>query len=209
MSTNVLYEVIANVYDLLDIVYFRKYDRSPRKVVVDMIASTDRILDICTGTATTAVRIAQEKPDAKICGIDLSENMIRMAKKKIKKKWISNIHVQCMDATDLQFGEKCFDKVLISLVLHELEETLAEKILLEAKRVLKEHGEMIITEWEPSRDFWKRILFAPIHMLEPKPYRAFIKKNLYLYFERYGLTIVEEAHCDYTKVLRLRKSDHE
>lgn len=110
-----------------------------------------------------------------------------------------------MDATNTKFKDKCFDKVLISLVLHELEEPLAENILKEARRVLKDDGSIIVTEWERSKIIWRKILFSPVHILEPKTYRAFIKKDLYEYFGKYGLEIVEEIHCDYSKVLKLRK----
>ena len=33
----------------------------------------------------------------------------------------------------------------------------------------------------------------------------FIKMNLYSYFERYGLSIQEDIHCDYTRVITLKK----
>lgn len=36
----------------------------------------------------------------------------------------------------MKFQDKVFDKILLSFVLHEVEENLAEKILVEAKRVL-------------------------------------------------------------------------
>lgn len=52
MKTNVFYKVIAGVYDLLDVVYFRNYEKSPRKAVIEAISPNDIILDLCTGTAT-------------------------------------------------------------------------------------------------------------------------------------------------------------
>lgn len=205
MNSNLFYRVISNVYDLLDVIYFRNYDSSPRKAVFDRINGNEKILDLCTGTATNAINIAKKNPNTKIAGIDLSRNMLKVAQNKINKAKLKNIKLYRMDATQLKFKSKYFDKILLSLVLHELDEELAEKVILEAKRVLKDNGEIIVTEWEPSRQLLKKILFAPIHCLEPKPYRRFIKKNLYAYFEQYGLKIEQYKHCDYTKVVVLKK----
>ena len=49
-----------------------------------------------------------------------------------------------MDATELRFKSNYFDKILLSLILHELDEELATKVIMEAKRVLKDNGEIII-----------------------------------------------------------------
>ena len=93
---------------------------------------------------------------------------------------------------------------MISLLFHEVDETLAKRILEEAMRVLKHDGQIIVTEWEPSKSFWKKFLFLPIHLLEPKSYHAFLKKDLYTYFTEHGLQIEEYIHCDYSRVIILK-----
>ena len=206
MNLELVYKLISKVYDLLDVIYFRDYEKSPRKVVLESIAEQDRILDLCTGTATSSINIAKAKTSVEIIGIDLSNDMLKVAKNKVKRAGISNLKLYQMDATQLGFESYSFDKVLLSLILHELNEELAAKIIEEAKRVLKDNGEIINTEWEPSQQLSKKILFAPLHYLEPKSYRKFIKKDLYLYFEGYGLKIQQYQHCDYTKVVVLRKA---
>ena len=85
MKTNLFYKLIANVYDLLDVIYFRNYRRSPRKAVIDSISAKDRILDLCTGTASNAINISKAKPSTSIVGVDLSENMLKVARVKLKK----------------------------------------------------------------------------------------------------------------------------
>ena len=85
---------------------------------------------------------------------------------------------------------------------------LAEGIIIEAKRVLKKYGEIIITEWERSKKWFNKILFLPIEVLEPKPYKSFINKDLKTYFEKYGLIVKSEKHCDYSKVLMLKKINY-
>ena len=204
MKTNIFYKLTAGVYDLLDVIYFRNIERSPRKAVHDNIAPKDKVLDLCTGTATNAIAISQTIPTTEIIGVDLSENMIKVAREKTEKADIKNIKLYEMDATKMSFEAERFDKILISLILHEMDEELRSKILCEAKRVLKKDGRIIITEWERSKKLSKRLLFMPIHLLEPKPYREFLTKDLYSYFAEYGLKIEEYKHCDYTKVIKLK-----
>ncbi len=205
MNTKLFYNLTAWAYDLLDVIYFNNYDKSPRKAVLDAINPDDTILDLCTGTGANAVRIGAKIPNTRIIGVDLSQEMLKIARKKARKNAVHNSKLYQMDATDMRFKDKCFDKISISLVLHELDDELSKKLILEARRVLKDDGEIIITEWEPSKELWRRILFAPIAMLEPKPYKTFIKKDLAKYFKKFGLDIAETIHCDYSKVLRVKK----
>ena len=148
MSSIGLYQVIAKVYDILDVTYFRNKDNSPRTAVLSRIQGNERILDLCTGTATNAINIASRRPGTEITGIDLSDKMLEVGRSKIRKTGISNVALERMDATDLSYGAGTFDVVLISLVLHELEDDLAGRLIREAKRVLKEDGRIIVTEWE-------------------------------------------------------------
>ncbi len=205
MNSILFYRVMAKTYDLLDVIYFRNKNRSPRKVVNDRIGRYDKILDLCTGTATNAINIATNHPGTKVVGVDISNDMLRVAKDKIRKNNLGNIRIYEMDATELGFKSGCFDKILISLVLHELEDNLAGRMITEAVRVLADDGEIIVTEWEPSSSISKKIIFAPIHFLEPKPYRTFIKKDMYTYFAKFGLKVEGYYHTDYSKVLVLKK----
>ena len=208
MKSEVFYKTMSKFYDLVDIIYFRNYKNSPRKIVLETIENGDSVLDLCTGTATNALKIAKANAHSKVIGIDLSKDMLEIAREKAHKADISNIKLYFMDATKLRFKDNCFDKILLSLVLHEIDDDLAEGIIIEAKRVLKDYGEIIITEWERSKKWFNKILFLPIEVLEPKPYKSFINKDLKTYFEKYGLTVKSEKHCDYSKVLILKKINY-
>ncbi len=208
MKSEVFYKTMSKFYDLVDIIYFRNYKKSPRKIVFETIENGDSVLDLCTGTATNALKIAKANAQSKVIGIDLSKDMLEIAREKAHKADISNIKLYFMDATKLKFKDNCFDKILLSLVLHEIDDDLAGSIIIEAKRVLKDYGEIIITEWERSQKWFNKILFLPIEVLEPKPYKSFINKDLKTYFEKYGLTVKSEKHCDYSKVLILKKIDY-
>ena len=205
MNSKLFYKVMSGFYDFLDVIYFRKYETSPRKVVFDTIGKKDNVLDLCTGTATNAIAIAKKNPNAKIVGVDLSKDMLVVAREKVNKENLANVRLYRMDATQMNFKDESFDKVLLSLVLHETDEELAKKIIKEAMRVMKPDGELVVTEWERSDNFIKKILFIPIEILEPKPYKTFVTKDHKKYFKEFGLEQVECKHCDYSKVMRLKK----
>ena len=205
MNSKLFYKVMSGFYALLDVIYFRKYETSPRKVVFDTIGKKDNVLDLCTGTATNAIAIAKKNPNAKIVGVDLSKDMLVVARNKVNKENLANVRLYRMDATQMNFKDESFDKVLLSLVLHETDEELAKKIIKEAMRVMKPDGELVVTEWERSDNFIRKILFIPIEILEPKPYKTFVTKDHKKYFKEFGLEQVECKHCDYSKVMRLKK----
>lgn len=125
MNSKLFYKAISGFYDLIDVIYFRDYENSPRKVIFEAVDDTNRVLDLCTGTATNALKIAKAKPLTKVVGIDLSEDMLKVAMAKVRKERVSNIRLYCMDARKMGFKDKYFDKILLSLVLHEIDENLA------------------------------------------------------------------------------------
>ena len=130
MKIGFKYKILAKIYDLLDTIYFRKKKTSPRQAVVELLSRDDlMILDICTGTATNAINIAKSFKSTKVIGIDVSKDMLLIAKKKINRSNVDNMDLQLMNATNLKFKSNEFDCVIISLVLHEMRKNLAEQIL--------------------------------------------------------------------------------
>ena len=86
MNSVLFYKVMSGFYDLLDVIYFRKYETSPRKVVNESINSGDKILDLCTGTGTNAVNIAKRDKSVVVKGVDISKDMLIIAKSKANHK---------------------------------------------------------------------------------------------------------------------------
>ncbi|WP_167959080.1 class I SAM-dependent methyltransferase [Anaerosporobacter faecicola] len=205
MNSQIIYRFLAKFYDLLDVTYFRKKEESPRRAVMNQITDSDRvILDLCTGTGANALTIAKEKRHAKLYGVDLSTKMLQIAKEKKKKEQVANLKFMEMDATNLTFEKESFDVALLSLVLHEIKEDLAAKILMEAKRVLKKEGKLIVVEWEQPKSLLEKIAFLPIHVLEPRGFHHFLYMDIYEYFEKHGFTVTEKITCKYSKVLILQ-----
>lgn len=203
---NLTYKIISGFYDLIDVIYFRKDGINPRNAIVDCIPDKKiRVLDICAGTATNSIMIAEKRKKASVVGIDLSKDMLRIANEKIRSLEISNLKVKYADATNISLKDNSVDIILISLVLHELSKELADKILSEAGRILKPDGKVIVLEWEQPTDLLKRVLFLPIHLLEPKGFHNFLHNDKKRYFAEHGYNISTMKHCDYSCVYELVK----
>ena len=202
----VSYEFTSKIYGLLDLVYFRKKETSPRQALQKMIPNEKvKVLDICCGTAENSIQVAKKHPKALIVGIDLSKEMLNFAKKNIARNQLNNISLKQGDATATDFKAKLFDYAIVSLVLHEIEEDIADGMLSEARRVLKDEGELIVLEWEIPKKLVQKIIFFPIVLLEPKPFKKLMRADKREYFKAHGFELIEEVHCDYSCVYRLKK----
>lgn len=98
------------------------------------IKPKEKVLDIGCGTGEQANFFA--KLGAIVAGIDINPKMIGAALLK-KKKENLEIYFQRGDATNLPFEDSIFDVVVISLVLHEIENEKRDKVISEMKRVAK------------------------------------------------------------------------
>lgn len=207
MGVKFSYTLFAKIYDMCEVLFFCRKKTSPRHALLDYISDEhNKILDICTGTATNGILIAEKKLKSNVVGIDISKDMISIANRKIKKKQLNNIQINLMDATNLEYDDGVFDIVIISLVLHETGKAVSRKILNEAKRVLKPGGKILVVEWEQPKSFFKKIKFLIIKLLEPKSFKDFLKLNYYQFFKDNGLEINNIRHCDYSCVFELLAS---
>ncbi len=80
--------------------------------------------------------------DVKVEGVDISDVMLGIGNLKLKINKRENVHLSIMDAEDLKFPDKNFDKAILSLFL-----TVAydpKKAFAEVVRVVKPGGEILI-----------------------------------------------------------------
>ena len=71
----------------------------------------ERVLDLGTGTGEGALFLAREYPTARVRGVDLSPEMIRIAREKVGLDPEGRIAFKVADASDLPFEDESFDLV--------------------------------------------------------------------------------------------------
>jgi SAM-dependent methyltransferase len=102
------------------------------------LSGSEAILDLACGTGIYARRIAREASRGLVCGLDLSQPMLKHGKGLVQRSALSNVVLLQGDAIALPFLNRHFDVVNCAGALHlfgDLARTLSE-----VSRVLKEGG---------------------------------------------------------------------
>lgn len=142
-----MFDTISEEYDGLNRVISLGSDIKWRKKVIKMVTEKNpkTILDIATGTGDLAIQFAENSSAEKIIGLDLSEGMLSVARKKVLGKPISEkIEFIQADSEALPFEDNSFDAITVSFGIRNFENL--EKGLSEILRVLKKDGIFVILE---------------------------------------------------------------
>lgn len=152
-----MFDGIAPAYDLMNTAMTFGLHRNWRKralnVALDQLSknvgdiTTAEILDVATGTGDLVFSLHRSLPRARITGIDLSEGMLKEARRKLSGlgenigKLISFGKGDCLS---LPFADESFDLVTVSYGVRNFEHI--DRGLAEMTRVLKTGGILCIIE---------------------------------------------------------------
>ncbi len=141
-----MFDTISKEYDGLNRVISFGIDVKWRNKVVKIIGDTnpDSILDIATGTGDLAINLTKTKA-SKIIGLDISEGMLDVGRKKIEKLNLNNtIEMVFGDSENIPFEDNSFDAITVAFGVRNFENL--EKGLSEIYRVLKTGGTFAVLE---------------------------------------------------------------
>lgn len=216
MASKYMYKIMSLGYDILDKTFFKdngmKNGRNPRDVLAELIPDEKcRVLDMCCGTASNGISVAIKNRNVTVVGLDRSKSMLSKARQKVQELELKNVKLICRDATDTGLRGEMFDYVIIGLVLHECNPDIWKGILLEAYRLLKKDGCLIILDWERQTSLGNKLKFAPMYIAErigtPKYFLEYFNSNKEEFFSRYGFRAEKNIRCKYTFVMTLKKND--
>ena len=105
-------------------------------------------LDIGTGTGQVLSLLA-DRVDRGV-GVDLSREMLNLARSNLESKALRNVHVRHGDMYNLPLGDESFDLITLHLVLHYAHNP--ENVISEASRVLKPGGRLFIIDFSKHQE---------------------------------------------------------
>lgn len=148
----------APIYDL---VFGKVFDSGRQSTIAEADRVGGRILDVGVGTGLS---LSDYSRSTKICGVDISEPMLRRAQARVRAQGLDNVEtLAVMDAKNLAFANGSFDAVVAQYVITAVPDP--EATLDDFVRVLKPGGELILVnhigaESGPRRLF--ELAFAPL-----------------------------------------------
>jgi SAM-dependent methyltransferase len=116
--------------------------------VLHVSPAPERILDVGCGTGAGTLFLAREFPQARVRGVDLSEEMIHAAVAKVGLDPEGRIAFRVGDASSLPYGEDSFDLVALLNM---------PPFFAELARVVRPGGQVIVgSSWGSETPFYTR-----------------------------------------------------
>jgi len=145
-----MFDQIAYRYDLMNRFLSAGIDKGWRKKAIRELEAIKPsvILDVATGTGDVALMtysLLPTKPE-KIVGIDISEGMLALGRKKVAERQLDNvITLQHGDSEAINFPDASFDAITVAFGVRNFAHL--ENGLREMLRVLKPGGKLVVLEF--------------------------------------------------------------
>jgi demethylmenaquinone methyltransferase/2-methoxy-6-polyprenyl-1,4-benzoquinol methylase len=181
-----MFNDIAFRYDFMNRFLSAGIDIKWRKRAIRQLIDTrpKKILDVATGTADVAIMASELLHPDKIIGIDISDGMLSIGRKKIQKLDLQNrIELLNGDSETINFDNDSFDAVTVAFGVRNFENL--EQGLSEIKRVLKPGGKLVVLEFsKPKMSVTRFMCNLYMKIVAPNMGRLFSKnRSAYLYLD--------------------------
>ncbi len=181
-----MFDDISGNYDFLNRFLSAGIDVRWRKKALHHLKEINPsyILDVATGTADMAIMSIKILEPKKVTGIDISEGMLEIGRKKLHKLQLDNsIELLKGDSEAINFNDNTFDAVTVAFGVRNFQHL--EKGLSEIYRVLKPGGKLMVLEFsKPSLPLVSAIYTFYMKMVTPNMGRLFSKnRDAYKYLD--------------------------
>ncbi|MCX6012218.1 MAG: bifunctional demethylmenaquinone methyltransferase/2-methoxy-6-polyprenyl-1,4-benzoquinol methylase UbiE [Chloroflexi bacterium] len=142
-----MFSAIAVRYDLLNFIFSLSRDKSWRSFMVSRakVKPCGLFLDVATGTADVAIKLAKSDSSSIVVGLDFCTDMLQVGRVKLANKTSTErVHLVTGDILKLPFTDNKFDSVTIAFGLRNVTDlNIAFK---EMTRVTKPGGRIVTLE---------------------------------------------------------------
>ena len=166
-----MFDNIAPTYDKLNHIMSLNIDRVWRRRVMRIVrrAKAHKIMDVATGTGDLAIAMAERVDRTQILGVDLSEEMLAVARRKVEKLGLQErIMLEKGDAENLDMvASESIDAATVAFGVRNFENI--ERGLSEIYRTLKPGGKLVVLEFSMPKNRLVRWVYSQYaHRLLPR-----------------------------------------
>ncbi|MEP7109206.1 MAG: bifunctional demethylmenaquinone methyltransferase/2-methoxy-6-polyprenyl-1,4-benzoquinol methylase UbiE [Ferruginibacter sp.] len=181
-----MFDNIAGRYDFLNRFLSLGIDIRWRRKAIRQLKNINpkKILDVATGTADVAIMTANILQPEKISGIDISDGMLNIGRKKIENLGLETlIELLNGDSEAINFDDNSFDAVTVAFGVRNFQHL--EEGLSEIKRVLRPAGKLVVLEFsKPRSAIVKQLYHMYMSVVAPNMCKLFSKnRNAYKYLD--------------------------
>ncbi|RYY98436.1 MAG: bifunctional demethylmenaquinone methyltransferase/2-methoxy-6-polyprenyl-1,4-benzoquinol methylase UbiE [Chitinophagaceae bacterium] len=192
-----MFDRIAGRYDFMNRILSARIDVLWRRKAIRMLApyKPQLLLDMATGTADMALTAARMLQPAKIVGVDLSEGMLAVGRRKVAEaKLGTQIELVAGDSETINFADNTFDAGMVAFGVRNFENL--EKGLGELLRVLKPGAPLLVLEFSrPQLPVVKQFYGWYMGWLAPQMARWFKQnKKAYQYLNASANAFPDRQH---------------
>ena len=174
-----MFDKIAFRYDFLNRFLSAGIDKGWRKKAIKQLISLKpkHILDVATGTGDFAITSYNLLHPEKITGIDISEGMLEVGRKKLQKLNLEDkVELVNGDSEAIFYGDDSFDAVTVAFGVRNFQDL--EQGLREIYRVLKPGGKLVVLECtKPSLPIIRNLYNIYMKYVTPNVGKLISKNN--------------------------------
>ena len=195
-----VFEKISDQYDTMNSVISFQLHKKWRADTMKRMAVKpgDQALDVCCGTADWTIALAEAVGEkGKVCGLDFSQNMLKVGEEKVAKQGLKNVELIHGNAMELPFEDNRFDYVTIGFGLRNVPDYLA--VLKEMNRVLKPGGMAVCLDTsQPTMPGYRQLYYFYFKHIMPLMGKVLAKS-----YEEYSW--LQESASDFPGAPELKK----
>jgi ubiquinone/menaquinone biosynthesis C-methylase UbiE len=143
-----------------------------------------KVLEAGCGIGVKTVTLAANNPAAKFLSIDISEESLQEARRRVQSKGLTNVEFQQADVFNLPFAEESFDYIFVCFVLEHL--AAPAEALIKLKKVLRSGGTLTAIEGDhgsayfyPDSEYARRTIKCLIDLQAKTGGNSLIGRQLY------------------------------
>ena len=160
-----VYDKLAGIYDVWGV----QTESRARNRAIELakIENGMNVLEVAVGTGLAFYEMVKRNPNGKNTGIDLSKGMLKKAEKRLRKLSGADFTLSTGTAFNLPMRNGSVDVLMNNYMDDLMSEVEVDKVLMEFRRVLKEHGRLVMVNMTMGERFGSNI-YNYVYNISPK-----------------------------------------